>query len=95
MNCRGENESPRRIPLWIFISARVSPLAVNSTLQFFTAFKMNFMVLSDDIIIITIIVVVVVVVVVVVFAIVVFRHRLLGFFSSSLSKSFFFSLVDY
>ena len=35
------------MPLWIFTSARVCPLALNSTLQFSIAFTMQFKFLSD------------------------------------------------
>ena len=47
MNCRGDNVSPCKIPLWIFVSAKLYPPAVNSLLQFFMAFSMKFMISCD------------------------------------------------
>ena len=44
MNCRGDGASPSKIPLWIFVSAKLFPPAVNSTLQFFVVFSMKFMI---------------------------------------------------
>ena len=47
MNSRGDSASPWKIPLWIFVSAKLLPLAVNSTLQFFMFFSMKFMTSCD------------------------------------------------
>ena len=38
MNIRGDSASPWKIPLWIFVSAKLFPPDVNSTLQFFMVF---------------------------------------------------------
>ena len=38
MNGRGDSASPWKIPLWIFVSAKLFPPAVNSTLQFFMVY---------------------------------------------------------
>ena len=46
-NCSDDNESSLKIALWIFSSARVFSPAVCSTLQFFMAFVVKFMTLSD------------------------------------------------
>ena len=45
MNSQGDSASPWKIPLWIFVSARLFPPAVNSTLQFFMVFSMKFIVI--------------------------------------------------
>ena len=42
MNSKGESASPWKIPLWIFVSAKLSPPAVNSTFQVFMVFSMKF-----------------------------------------------------
>ena len=47
MNSRGDSASPWKIPLWIFVSAKLFPPAVNSTLQFFMFFSMKFMISCD------------------------------------------------
>ena len=47
MNSRSDSVSPWKIPLWIFISGKLFPPAVNSTLQFFTVFSMKFMTSCD------------------------------------------------
>ena len=43
----GESASPWKMPCWIFTSAKVFLLTVNSTVQFFMVSMMNFMTLSD------------------------------------------------
>ena len=47
MNRNGKNESPWKISLWIFISAMVYLLGINSILQVSVAFVMKSMILSD------------------------------------------------
>ena len=47
MNSRGDSASPWKIHLWIFVSAKHFPPAINSTLQFFMFFSMKFMVSCD------------------------------------------------
>ena len=47
INSSSKSESPWKMFLWIFTSARVYPLAVNSIFQFFMVFAMNFMTLSN------------------------------------------------
>ena len=46
-NSKGEWPSPWKIPLWIFVLAKLLPPAVNSTLQVFMVFSIKFMTLSD------------------------------------------------
>ena len=41
-NSNGDSASPWNIPFWIFISAKLLPPEVNSTLQFFLVSSMNF-----------------------------------------------------
>ena len=43
MNGNGGRESPGKIPLWIFLSAKLLLSAVNSTLQVFMVFSIEFM----------------------------------------------------
>ena len=43
MNSKGDSASPWKIPLWIFVSAKLFLPAVNSTLQVFMVFSMKFM----------------------------------------------------
>ena len=47
MNSKGDSASPWKIPLWIFVSAKLFPPAINSTLQFFMVFSMKGMVSCD------------------------------------------------
>ena len=44
MNSKGDSASPWKIPLWIFVSAKLLPPAVNSTLQAVMVFSMKFMI---------------------------------------------------
>ena len=46
-NSNDDSASPWKISLWIFTSVKLFPSAVNSTVQFFVAFFINFMTLSD------------------------------------------------
>ena len=48
-NSRGDSASPRKIPLWIFVSAKLFPPTVNSTLQFFMFFSMKFMISCETV----------------------------------------------
>ena len=43
INNKGDNASPWKIPLWIFVSAKLLPPAVNSTLQVFIISSLKFM----------------------------------------------------
>ena len=47
MNSKGDNASPWNISLWIFLSAKFLTPVVNSTVQFFMVFSMNFMTSCD------------------------------------------------
>ena len=47
MNSKGDSASPWKIPLWIFISAKLLPPAVSSTLQVFMFFSIKFMTSCD------------------------------------------------
>ena len=47
MNSKGDSASPWKIPLWIFVSAKLLPPAVRSTLQVCMVFSMKFMTLCD------------------------------------------------
>ena len=47
MNYKGDRASPWKIPLWIFASAKVLPLAVNSALQVFMVFSIKSITSSD------------------------------------------------
>ena len=47
MNCNGDSVSPWNIPLWIFASTKLLPLAVNSTFLVFMVFSIKFMTSSD------------------------------------------------
>ena len=47
MNSKGDSASPWKIPLWIFVSAKLLPPAVSCTLQVFMVFTMKFMTSSD------------------------------------------------
>ena len=47
MNSNGDSESPWKILLWIFASAKLLPPAVNCTLQVFIVFSIKFMNSSD------------------------------------------------
>ena len=43
MNSKDDSASPWKMPLWIFVSAMLLPLAVSSTLQVFMVCSMKFM----------------------------------------------------
>ena len=47
MNSKGDRASPWKIPLWIFVSAKILPPIINFTLQVFMVFSMKFMTSSD------------------------------------------------
>ena len=47
MNSKGDRASPWKIPPGIFVSAKLFPPAVNSTLQFFMVFSIKFMTSCD------------------------------------------------
>ena len=47
INCNGDSASPWNIPVWIFASAKLLVLAVNSTFQVFMVFSMKFITSSD------------------------------------------------
>ena len=47
MNSKGDSASPWKMPLWIFVSAKLFPPAVNSTHQVFMVFLMKFMTSCD------------------------------------------------
>ena len=47
INSNGDSASPWNIPLWIFVSAKLFPPAINSTLQVFMVFSIKFMISSD------------------------------------------------
>ena len=47
MNSKGDSASPWKIPLWIFVSAKLHPPAVSSTIQVFMVFSMKFMTSCD------------------------------------------------
>ena len=47
MNSKGDRASPWKIPLWIFVSAKLLPPAANSTLQVFMVLSINFMTSCD------------------------------------------------
>ena len=47
MNSKGDRASPWKIPLYIFASAKLHPPAVNSTVQVFMVFSIEFMTSSD------------------------------------------------
>ena len=47
MNCKSDCASPWKIRLWIFISAKLLPPAVSSTLQVFMVCSMKFMTSCD------------------------------------------------
>ena len=47
VNSMSNSASPWKIPLWIFVSAKLFPPAVNSTLQFTMFFSMKFMISCD------------------------------------------------
>ena len=47
MNSNGDKASPLNIPLWIFVSAKLLPPAVNSTFQVFLVFSIVFMTSCD------------------------------------------------
>ena len=46
-NSKSDNVSPWKIPLWIFVSVKLLPLAVSSTLQVCMVFSMKFMTSCD------------------------------------------------
>ena len=48
MNSKGDSASPRKMPLWIFVSAKLLPPAVSSTLQVCMVFSMKFMTSCDS-----------------------------------------------
>ena len=47
MNSKGDSGSPWKMPLWIFVSAKLLPSAVSFTLQVFMVCSMNFMTSCD------------------------------------------------
>ena len=47
MNSKGDSVSPWKIPLWVFISAKLLPPAVSSTLQVCMVFSVKFMTSCD------------------------------------------------
>ena len=47
MNSKGDSTSPWKIPLWIFVSAKLLPPAVSSTLQVYMVILMKFMTSCD------------------------------------------------
>ena len=47
MNSNGDSASPRKIPFWIFVSAKLFPPAVNFTLNVFMVFSIKFMTSCD------------------------------------------------
>ena len=47
MNSNGDRASPWNIPLWIFLSAKLLPPAVNYTVQIFMVFSIKFMTSCD------------------------------------------------
>ena len=47
MNSKDDRASPWKIPLWLFVSAKLLPPAVNSTLQVFMVLSIKFMTSCD------------------------------------------------
>ena len=47
MNSNGDSASPWKIPLWIFVSAKLLPPAVNYTLLIFMVFSIKYTTSSD------------------------------------------------